>query len=219
MKQIADHVRDIIYNDVSKLELLVSGMLNTSAYAHSIIPEIESRALITPSHGSVVMALSRIKREGVPDELKRRLFEIDSIEVELPITELVFTKKGDTFGYLSAIYKEIKAMDNTTLNVLNVKDEVDIFCSSKLTDLVQKTFENEKCLDVQSNLAAITIHYNPDYRSSFGMASQIFETLASNRVNMLETVTTYSSIVIYIHQDQSQKCLEVLQSRFVAQLG
>jgi aspartokinase len=215
MKQIADHVRDIIFSDVITLEYLHKGLLNTSAYAQSIIPEIESRSLLKPTLGSVVTALSRIKHDDIIEESLLQQFVIDNIEMKMPITELVFKKTGNTIQLLSNLYSKLSKKERATINIVNVEHELDIFAQSDLSDIILQHFGKKNCLEIQPNLAAIILEYDPHFRNYYGMAAQVLMTIANNRVNMLECATTYSEFIIYIDQSQANDCLEVIKNNYL----
>jgi aspartokinase len=215
MKQVADHVRDILLQDITTLDFLKKGLLNTRAYAKTLLPVIAQRSLLMPSLGSVVTALSRIKKDVSSNGLTLKQFQIKNIELKLPITEIVIKKSGNTFELLASLYSKLSTDEKASLNIINVAYELDIFVSSDLVETIINHFGESECQEIEPDLAAVLLEYDPDYRNYYGMAAQVLMSLANNRINMLECATTYSELIIYISQDQSQKCIEVLQNEFL----
>lgn len=215
MYTVSQHVWNIISKDNVAIEYLKADLLNTTSYAKLIQTKIEAQTLTKTTLGSIVTSLARIKKQLNQTIITRPRFKIDDISLKLPISELVYSKTHNPNPDLSTIYKLLESKDSIHFNVVNVEDELDIFVSSSQLNLVEKHMNFFKLILKETDLSALTIKYNPNFRNYPGMGVQVLNLLAVNSITFVECLTTYSEFIIYIKQDLANRALEVLKDGFM----
>lgn len=218
MQLISQLVYEHIVEDITALNYLKNGLLNTAQYAELIKPEIEYKLYTTVSKSSIVTALSRIKKNLNQQPSKIPKFEIEDIKLNLPISELVYKKDKNPSLDLIRVYQEIGSNNQTFLNINNATNEIDIFVSSSKKEAVKKLLKEQSLAHEVENLAVITLKYDPRFRDYPGIAAQVLNLLSIKNINMVEALTTYSEFTIYIQQDNAQKAIQTLQESFMKQV-
>lgn len=216
MFTVSQYVWNILSKDNIATEYLKNGLLNTTAYAKTILPEIEKQTLAKISVGSVVTSLIRIKGKLDSKVTTSPKFKIDDISLKLPISELVYKKSFNPNPQFSQIYLNLKAIGSIHFNIVNVEDELDIFVSTSQLQIVQNQMTNLELILKEDNLCALVLKYNPEFRNYPGMGSQVLNVLAINSIIFVECLTTYSEFIIYIKQDFANTAVEVLKKTFIS---
>ncbi|GAB4143255.1 MAG: hypothetical protein OHK0017_00400 [Patescibacteria group bacterium] len=214
MQTISQVVWNIVSVNQIALDYLKTGLLNTSAYAKLIQPQVEKELMLNVSANSIVTALSRIRQNQVISNQSPK-FIIRDLSFKLPISELVFKKNGNPHPDLADIYSKLSKESDIHLNIVNVEEELDIFVSSSKVDVVKKCLAELNLLCEENKLSALMLKYDPSYRQYSGMASQILNSLAVNSITMVECLTTYSEFIIYIKQDQANRAIDLLTKEFM----
>ena len=212
-------ISQVVWSQISKepviLDLLQTGILNCSAYAAKLQPDVEKITLTKVNINSIVTALVRIREKQNLKTLQIPKFKIDDLSLKLPITELVYRKNINPNPALGNVYQNLENSESTHFNVISVQDEIDIFVSSNQTDIVKAGMNGFDLILQENQLAAINIKYDPNFRNYPGMANQILSCLAVNSINMIECFTTHCELIIYINQRLANQVLEILNQNFM----
>ena len=215
MYTISQQVWKIISKDVTAMQFLKKGLLNTSGYAKSILPQIQAVSLARVTLGSLTTALARVKKDLILNQEQIPKFRIEDLSLKLPILELVYSKTKNPNPDLSLIYQSLEKNDSIHFNLVNVEDELDIFVSSQKADLVKKQMKDFELILEEPNLSALILKYDYRYRNYPGMGSQVLNCLALKSISFVECLTTYYEFIIYIKQDLANQAIEVLKTEFM----
>lgn len=216
MQTISQAVWSVISSDQVALEYLTKGLLNSSAYAEQIRPQIEHRLTLKVTTNSIVTALSRLRQTRVKVAQTIPKFKIDDLSFKLPITELVFKKDHDPNPMLAKIYEKLEKINNLHLNIVNVTNELNIFVSSSAAGIIKNCLKDFELILQEERLSALVLKYDSKFRNYPGMGSQILHALAVNSIIMVECLTTYSEFIIYIKQAEANKAVELLSRNFMS---
>jgi hypothetical protein len=215
MQTITQAVWGFISTDAIAFEYLKKGLLNASAYADQIKPEIENRLMLKVTSNSIVTALSRIRQNFKLVQADRPKFKIDDLSFKLPIIELVYYKNQNPNPALAKIYEKLEKMDDLHLNIVNVTNELDIFISADKAATVKSILTDFDLMHEEKQLSAIILKYDSKYRNYVGMGSQILNALAISSITIIECLTTYTGFIIYINQIEANKAIEILSHEFI----
>jgi hypothetical protein len=214
MISIHDYILKELDHNTQYLELISHNLLNLSEYARILKPKIEAQTMMQVSTGSIVTSLSRIKKSLQTDTVIER-FYIDDIQIKYPISDIVFLPDNQVFDKVSRLHGECESLTNNFLNVCIGSSEVNIFVNSKYKDVVLKYFSTQKMVFEMSNLCAITIKFDPKYIHIPGITHKVLRELAFRNINLVEVMSTYTEITLFIDQKYSQDVLELLQNQFM----
>ena len=106
MIKISAVVYDIIQGDETALEALRAGILNFSAYARKIKPQIENRLYKNVQQGSIVTALSRIVSRSTKIPSLRPDVRILDMSIKSPLCEVSYEKTEETLKKASKLIEQ-----------------------------------------------------------------------------------------------------------------
>lgn len=199
MIKIQPIVRDIVMRELEAYFALSNGYMNMSSYAHRIKPRAEALAKKQVTITSLVVSLSRIRKEIKKAKPLIVDVPITNISTKLPLTEIAFERTAEFIKGLETLHKNISVLPDDFFTISMGTGEVDIICSSNLEKKVLKHFKM-KPKWVNNNFAAVGISYGPEV---FGMPNIFFSLLsvtARARINIEELVSTPTEFIFIVHE-------------------
>jgi hypothetical protein len=197
MIKIQPIVRDIVMGEIEALFALTNGYMNMSSYAHRIKPKVEALTKKQVTITSLVVSLSRLRKEFKKERPLVREVPITNITTKLPLSEVAYENSSKFIGKLDSLYKNISISQDDFFTITIGTTEVDIIFSSKLETKVLKHFKI-KPKWINHNFAAVGISYGPEV---FGMPNIFFSLLsvtARARINIEELVSTPTEFIIIV---------------------
>ncbi|OGI97788.1 hypothetical protein A3A11_02640 [Candidatus Nomurabacteria bacterium RIFCSPLOWO2_01_FULL_43_15] len=197
MIKIQPIVREIILKELEALFALTNGYMNMSSYAHRIKSTVEARAKKQVTITSLVVSLSRLRKEFKKEKPLIREVPITNITTKLPLTEIAYENTNKLIEGLDSLHKKISVSQDDFFTVTRGTSEVDIICSSNLKSKVLKHFKI-KPMWINHNFAAIGISYKEEV---FGMPNIFFSLLsvtARARINIEELVSTPTELIFIV---------------------
>ena len=188
--------------------------MNLSAYAKQIQPQIEKKLYKKVAMGSIVVALSRIgeKVKKIPP-LKPPVY-IEEINIKSPLCEITYEKTAHILQKITSLDTSL-AQDNFLTITCGI-NEVSIVCSSKIEQLIQKHFQI-KPKGFYSDLVALTVRFiEQEYLEVPNMIYSLISSFASQRINIIEIISTFSEISFVVRKKEINQALEVLKKHFKA---
>lgn len=197
MIKIQGTVRDIVLGELEALFALTNGYMNMSSYAHRIKPAVEVRTRKPVTITSLVVSLSRLRKEFTKTKPLIWDVPITNITTKLPLSEIVYENTEATLLKLESLHKKISVGRDDFFTVTAGTAEIDIICSSGLENKILKHFKIKSKI-INHNLAAVGISYGPIV---FGMPNVFFSLLsvtARARINIEELVSTSTEFIIIV---------------------
>ena len=178
---------------------LTNGYMNMSSYAHLIRPKVEILAKKQVTITSLVVSLSRLRKEFKKEKPLIRDVPIKNITTKLPLSEIVYENTNKFIEKLDSLRKDISVLQEDFFTTTIGTAEIDIMCSSNLENKVLKHFKIKPKI-INHNLAAIGISYGSEV---FGMPNIFFSLLsvtARARINIEELVSTPTELIFIVAQ-------------------
>jgi len=204
MIKIQPIVRDIVQKELEASIALLNGYMNMSSYAHRIRPKVEALTKKQVTITSLVVSLSRIRKELKKEKPLIYDVPIKNITTKLPLSEIIYENTAKFISELESLHKNISVSQEDFFTTTIGTAEVDIICSSNLENKILKHFKMKPKI-INHNLAAIGVSYGPEV---FGMPNVFFSLLsvtARARINIEELVSTPTELIFIIaEKDFSQ---------------
>lgn len=211
MLRVTDITEELIQTDQIAFESLKMGLLNLSAYADKIHPQVENLTKKPVKRGTVVVALSRIAQKigTIPSLIPQ--IKITDLSLKSSLCSLTFEKTADIQRRIAVLHP-FQLSPTDLFSVIEGVSKVTLICSTKSKDKIIKHF-NTPLQNQTDNLAALTVQLTEDFstNSHFGLISA----LASKRVNIIEIITTHNEISFIINQAETEKALAALNPYFI----
>jgi hypothetical protein len=204
MIKIQPVVREIMLGEIEALFALTNGYMNMSSYAYQIRPYVERLTKKKVTIASLVVTLSRLRKEFKKERPLVHEVAITNITTKLPLAEIVYENTSKFFEDLESLHKNISISREDFFTTNMSTTEVDIICSSNLASKVLKHFKMKPKI-INHNLAAVGISFGP---SVFGTPNTFFSLLsvtARARINIEELVSTPTEFIFIVaEKDFSQ---------------
>ena len=197
MIKIQPIVRDILLKELEALFALTNGYMNMSSYAYKIRPKVEELAKKRVTITSLVVSLSRLKKEFKKEKPLIYNVAIKNITTKLPISEIIYKNSDKFIKELESLHKNISVLQEDFFTITMGTTEIDIICSFNLENKILRHFK-VKPKFINHSLAAIGISYGTEV---FGMPNVFFSLLsvtARARINIEELVSTPTELIFII---------------------
>lgn len=209
MKKVSDYVRELLTENEIARSALSEGFLNLSAFAAKIKPQIERRMMRRVSMPSVVVALSRLKDVSKqPRKNKDALVPtvvIKNISVQSGLAELAYEKTARS----TERARRVRHDDSMLLVSYGVR-EITLITREEHTKSIRDTFAPQKPKTAMTELAAITVSFDPKYLEVPNTIFALTRTLALRRINVIEIVSTYSELTFVVRAKDIQATFDAL---------
>lgn len=213
MKKISSIVSAIIFADNIAIEAMESGIINFSAYAQKIHREVEAKCQKEVKLGSIVIALSRLKKQ-LPDRAPLiPPVRIKNLTVKTPLTEITYDKSRMLINLLfQPKFKTILADDY--FSIISGITEISIIAPpAQISRLREIISADPKA--VYENLSAITINFSEnEYLETPNMIHALVSALATRRINLIEIISTLTEISFIVREKELKASAELLNKFF-----
>ena len=176
---------------------LTNGYMNMSSYAYQIRPKVELLTKKKVTIASLVVSLSRLRKEFKKEKPLIREVPITNITTKLPLSEIVYENTNKIIDGLDSLHKKLSISQEDFFTITIGTTEIDIIFSANLENKILKHFKI-KPKYVNHGFAAIGISYGPEV---FGMPNIFFSLLsvtARARINIEELVSTPTEFIIIV---------------------
>ncbi len=214
MKTIADYVAESIRKSPYVIEAIRDGLLNTSAYARQIIPDIEKKYGSEVKLTAVVMAIQRMDFGNIGYESKKlkALFKkIKDIIVRGHLNVYTLKVSPTLTLKVAKMFQKFDKRKDVMCTFTQGVFECTIILSSSEAAIFDKIFEDEEVIETQKKLAAFTILLPTENSSLSGVYYFILKQLAWNGINVIEVVSTLNEFTIVVNEKDSAVCFETLR--------
>ena len=204
MIKIQPIVRDIVLKELEAYFALTDGYMNMSSYAHKIRTRVEALTKKQVTIASLVVSLSRLRKEFKKIKPLIREVPITNITTKLPITEIAYENENKFLKELESLSKKVAVSQDDFFTITRGTKEIDIICSASLEKKILQHF-TVKPKWVNRNFAAIGISYGPEV---FGMPNVFFSLLsvtARARINIEELVSTPTELIFIVAEKDFAK--------------
>lgn len=197
MIKIHSVVRDILLEEMEAVYALTQGYMNMSSFAHRIRKEVAARSKKSVTITSLVVALSRLRREFQKVPPLVHDVKIKNITTKLPLAEIMYENNERFKKELETLHKSISVSQDDFFTVTMGTSEADIMCSSSMANKILKHFKQKPKI-TNHGFAAIGISYGSEV---FGTPNVFFSLLAVTaraRINIEELISTPTELIFIV---------------------
>ncbi len=216
MITIASAVDEIVHGSPVLEEGLASGILNLSAVARTIRPQVEALTHKKVAASAVVMALSRLApRLGVKAVDARKLARhIRDVTVRSNITEFTFQNSSTMMACQRRLLAEAHGAPDAFVTFTQGVHETTVMVHRDLEPMVEKVFAGEKRLARLARLSAVGIHHTAKVVDTPGVYYAILKQLMWGNINVVELVSTYTELILVLETQDVDRAFTILKTYF-----
>jgi hypothetical protein len=216
MITISETVENIVRKSPFLEEALARGLINLSALAREIKPEIEKELMKKATEGAIVMALKRLsaKIKQVQKKEVHWFASSPDLMVRSNLTEITIANSSTMLQKLRKLLEQIRFNENYFLTITQGIYETTIIVSKNLEDKLKKIFAGEKIISKFENLSSITIQLPEGSTRIPGIYSFILKALAWEAINLVEVVSTCNEFTMILESANSDRAFSILKRLF-----
>jgi len=212
MISIADTLNDIIKSYPLIEEGLSKGIINYSAFAREIRPQIEKKLYKSIKEGAIVMALKRISEKLAKSKTKNQAINLTDLTVRSNLSEFTFQNSKTLPEKTRQLFNQIATKQDIVCTLSEGIRETTFIASSEITENIKKIFKEEVMATNINNLSSVTIRLPKEVVYMPGVYYQILKMLAWENINVIEILSTYTELTIIVESGNVEKTFSVLKN-------
>lgn len=212
MISISDALEEVIQGYPLIEEGLSKGIINYSAFAREIKPQLEKRLYKDIKEGALVMALKRIslklsERKGV----KNIPFTLSDLTVKSNLSEYTFENSETLLEKQRQLFNANIHKKDTFFTFTQGIWETTLIASSEIAKKIKTIFAGENMTAHINNLSSITIRTPKEMVYTPGVDYNILKRLAWENINIVEILSTYTELTMIFEDKDVEKAFSILK--------
>lgn len=211
MISVCDALNDIIVSYPLIEDGLSRGIINYSAFAREVRPQIEKRLYKTVTEGAIVMALKRLSDRLTKEKSAGKNLNLTDLTVRSNLTEFTFANSDSLIEKQRELFHNLSGKKDIFCAVSQGVRETTFLTSLEAAQATEKIFAGETRISKLNQLSSITIHLPAETVKTPGVYYRILKMLAWEKINMIEAISTYTEITIVFENKDVEKAFSVLK--------
>lgn len=216
MITIPETVENIIKKSPFLAESLSQGIINISALARKIKPQVENEVMKEIQIGAIVMALNRLsQRIQVKTTEGKKLFSsAPDLMVRSNLIEITFVNSEFLLQNQKLLLERLDNRRNYFLTFTQGIFETTIIAGKELKPEIIALFKDEKIISQFDDLSAITVLLPPITALMPGAYDFILKSLAWESINIIEVVSTFNEFTMILKSIESDRAFSIIKRLF-----
>jgi len=213
MITISQIVYSIIENKPFLEEGLKKGIINLSALARFIKPDIEKKLQKKVKTGAIIVALDRTAQKLPKNIAENNLLDnIGDLTVRSKLMEITFENSPTLFEAQKKIYNNISRSKDLFCTFSQGVRETTLIMNNSLKNEVSEIFSGEKIISQYDGLSSVSITYPAWVVATPGVYYLILKLLSWNGINVYEVISTHTELTIIVSEKDVEKTFSVLNT-------
>lgn len=213
MESIGKITEDIINRSPFLRESMTEGLINISALARKIQPEIEEITGKEVKEGAIVMAIKRMSPglyHKLNVKIKNVLGELGDFLVRSNLSNYTY-QNSDSLGLKQAeLIRLLNSESDGFFAVCKGVTETTVITGDKHRETIERLFQNERVITSTQNLASVTVKLPHINTEIYGIYYYILKQLAWEGINIIEVISTANEFTVIVAQDDVDKAFKIL---------
>ncbi len=213
MQTIPNAVEEVIKKKPFLENALVEGLVNLSALARQIRPEIEKKTGKEVNDSAVIMALNRlVPRLELISALrfKKVVGNIGDIIVRSNLADYAFVNSQTLYECQAKLLDRVHNGKDLFCTFSQGIYETTLVVSNSIAPMVEDIFREEECIAKTGNLSSITVKLPMDNTSCPGVYYCIFKELAWENINIIEVISTTTEFTVVVSDEDIHRAFKIL---------
>lgn len=194
-------------------EALEEGLINISALARKLQPEVSAIAGRPVQAGAIIMAIQRIApgTGGYPNRALKQFFKkLQDIGLRGGLLDYTFENSASLPQCQAVLLGEISQRPRVYYSVSRGIAETTLLISGEFEEAVERIFQNETCLSRLGQLSALSLMLPAENRILSGIYYLILRQLAWHGINVVEVVSTSNEFTIIVKESDTEEAFAAL---------
>lgn len=194
-------------------EALADGLINVSALARQLQPNIQKVLGKDVKKGAIVMAINRMTfgdLSFVEKDLAAFFSQLTDISVRSNLVDYTFRNSTNLLDLQLELVTLLRQNKRTFYTFSQSISETTIIVQDEFETKVDQLFTNEQLLAKEKSLSAITLLLPEENRSIYGVYYFILKELAWNGINIVEIISTANEFTLIFHDEDLDQAFSIL---------
>ncbi|MBL4654651.1 MAG: aspartate kinase [Bacteroidia bacterium] len=201
MKTISEAVEETIKQSPFMEDFLIDGIINLTALARKIKPEIEMHLGKEVQQGAMVMALKRFNPQlniSTKKKINKFMSNLGAITVRSNLNDYAFTNSASLAKNQTTLLSKISDNKEVFYALSMGTHETTIVISASQSDLVNELFKKETRLSIKQNLSSISIKLPTQLYDTPGVYFYMLQKIAWAGINVIDVISTIYEFTIIV---------------------
>ena len=192
---------------------LVDGLVNLSALARQLKPEIEKKTGKEVNDSAIIMALNRlVPRLELMSAMrfKKVVENIGDIIVKSNLADLAFANSSTLYERQAQLLDRVSRMQDVFCTFSQGICETTLVVSNTIVGLVEDIFASERNINRTLNLSSITVKLPKENTIYPGVYYYIFKELAWDNINITEVISTTNEFTVVVSDADIPRAFTIL---------
>lgn len=185
-------------------EAISEDLINISALARKIKPEIEASMRKPVKDGALIMAIKRMapgSYSKITDNIPKMMQEIGDFVVRSGLDNFTLSNSDSVKSKQAEFIAAAGGIMNNFYTICNGVTETTFVMNSSLSDKFTEVFKGENIISSNKNLASVTIKLPQTNSDVSGFYYYILKHLAWEGINLVEVVSTSNEFSLVVSMD------------------
>jgi len=216
MITVAEVVARLVKSSPFLEEGFSRGIVNYSALARELRPQVEEALLKEVSEAAILMALKRLaeKIDHKRQICEQVMSEIGELTVRSHLFGYTFQKSDSIVEKQKQLLDAARSRNDPFVTFTQGVFETAIIVGAQLQPTVEEIFCNEKLIARLKDLSAIIIRFPREAVTTPGIHYPILTQLAWRNINVIELISTYTELTIILDRKQVDLAFSILMNTF-----
>ncbi len=213
MLTIPNAVEEVIKKKPFLEGALVEGLVNLSALARQLKPEVEKKVGKEVNDSAVIMALNRlVPRLELMSAMKfKKVVEnIGDIIVRSNLADYAFVNSPTLYEKQAQLLERVRNVKDLFCTFSQGIYETTLVVSSAIAPMVEDIFKNETNVSQTHNLSSITVKLPMENTVCPGVYYYIFKELAWDNINIIEVISTTTEFTVVVSDEDIHRAFTIL---------
>jgi hypothetical protein len=196
---------------------LVEGLVNISALARQLKPEVEKTLRKEVTEASIIMALKRFVEHmdvSMHRKIEKATKGFGDIIVRSNLSDFTYKHSDTLIECQSALIKKLTAEKDIFYTISSGVFETTIVISNNFSEEVNQIFTNEHLIASSMSISSITLRLPKDNTIIPGLYYHIFKQIAWEGISVLEAISTTNELSIILKDKDVDRAFSVLKRSY-----
>lgn len=215
MITVPEVVAEIIKQTPFLEESLAEHLINLSALARKIQPEVEEKTLKEVQIGSIVMALKRLQPSLKPSYALQQVFQTTpDIIVRSNLYEITVVNSHSLFEKQKKLLEYASIEHSYFATITHGIFETTIIASAEAKNMIKALYKKEIIISELHALSSITIKFAADIIETPGVYYSVLKVLEWEHIPFTEVVSTYSEFTIILKDEYVDRAFGLIKNLY-----
>ncbi len=210
MIKISDITEELLREDAVALRALHRGVLNHSAYAEEILPEVELRTMKPVTKNSIAMAISRLADTIREESYILPQIALTDVSIKAPLIDVTYPKTEQVISALADVRSALARRDSSFSMITQGTREVTVIVDEHSLGLLQELMPEEPTA-LYRNLVAVSVSFSESYLDEPNLIYGLLESAVVHQINLVEVVSTYTELTAVVQRQDMDEMLQAWQ--------